>query len=390
MARQRRRGTVVPLDKGPKCTRWLVRIATGKDPVTGKYTRLNKVVHGPKRDAESVLTSLLGQQDQGVPLATGKDTLGAWLEQSLATASDLAPQTIHRARSAFKQLPPVLVSRRLRDLTAEMFTALYAELSTQGKAPGTVRYLHRCLKVHLNRAVAAGKLGLTPFRKPVILPRQEQVERTTLTGEQVARLIEATAEHRLGALWALLAVAGLRPEEALALRWSDYEDGTLQVRRALVHLPKIGFRFEPTKTKQGRSVPLPPSGIRALQRHRALQNQERLLVGSAYATEGLIFATELGRPLQWTNVSRVFRAEIKRLGLPTLRPYDLRHSHATLLLEAGVSAKVVQERLGHSSIKVTLDVYAHVTETMQADANARLEAALAGGVRQSVGNSGGA
>lgn len=217
------------------------------------------------------------------------------------------------------------------------------------------------------------------------------------------------ASDRHAALWVLLTLTGLRPEEALGLKWEDIDGTTLRVQRALVRAGE-GWHLEPTKTRQSRSVPLADMAAKALTSHRARQSQVRLQLGAEYVSRGFIFATDTGEPLHWGNVTRRhFRPMLARLarrllgepevppsvpkrerraaleawkvsnrivltraGLVGFRPYDLRHTAASLLLAAGEHPKVVSELLGHSRIALTLDTYSSVAPNLVERATDRL------------------
>lgn len=124
-------------------------------------------------------------------------------------------------------------------------------------------------------------------------------------------------------------------------------------------------------------MPLPVTLVGELRKHRITQNEERLKLGATWQNHDLVFPSKVGTPSTHSNITQVFKRVLKNAKLRTsLRLYDLRHSHATLLLKAGVHAKVVSERLGHSAIALTLDVYSHVLPSMQAEASAHLETML--------------
>lgn len=175
----------------------------------------------------------------------------------------------------------------------------------------------------------------------------------------------------------------MRPEEYLALKWSDVDlDARIAtVTRTIVWRKGGGWYFgEPKTTRSRRTVPLPESISRALKTHRAKQSEMKLKAGAYYATHNLMFATREGKPLNLRNLTlRHFRPTLKRAGLSeTFRLYDLRHTCASLLLGANEHPKIVSERLGHASITLTLDTYSHVLPTMQKGASEKLERLLYG------------
>lgn len=206
--------------------------------------------------------------------------------------------------------------------------------------------------------------------------RREEI--LPLDRDQVRALLAATREDRLEALYVVAIHCGLRQGELLGLKWEDLDldAGTLQVRRTLSSA-KEGPRFSAPKTAKGRrSVRLTPTALEALKRHSARQADEMTKADTLYKDHGLVFASMVGTPLSRHNLTRAFKAALRRAGLPqTFRFHDLRHTCATLLLGRGHHAKFVQELLGHATIAVTLDTYSHVLPGM-ADHTAAMEDAL--------------
>lgn len=176
----------------------------------------------------------------------------------------------------------------------------------------------------------------------------------------------------------VLLMTGLRPGEALGLRWEDVDGTSLRVRRAVTRGAGETYRLDSPKNGKSRVVALGDVAVRALRRQRAEQAEWKLKLGTSYDDQGLIFASSTGAIAHRRNIiKRYWRPLLKAVRLPTsLRLYDLRHSHATLLMAAGEHPKIVQERLGHSSIRLTLDTYTHVVPGMQERAAARLDEML--------------
>jgi integrase len=180
------------------------------------------------------------------------------------------------------------------------------------------------------------------------------------------------------ALMIVMLMTGMRIGEVLGLRWTDLDGSTLRIQRAVSRGHGRRHILGPTKTSQNRAVPIGDRAMRTLQRHRVTLAKWKLLMGERYQDQGLIFATATGGIIQAENLPhRAFRQLLSGAGLPAIRLYDLRHSHATLLMADGVHPKVVQERLGHSSIQLTMDTYSHVVPGMQERATEQLEALLA-------------
>jgi integrase len=195
----------------------------------------------------------------------------------------------------------------------------------------------------------------------------------TWSAELLAAFLQATENDRLGALWHLLALTGLRRGEALALAWEDVdlEKGSLAVRRALIPNGKEVVVCEPKTAHGRRLIALDPETVGVLKGQAARQSVEQATAKS-WTDTGLIFTREDGQALHPEVVSRFFRQALKRTALPTIRLHDLRHTHATLALRAGIHPKVVSERLGHATVSITLDTYSHAIPAMQGEAAARI------------------
>jgi integrase len=203
---------------------------------------------------------------------------------------------------------------------------------------------------------------------------------------EVATFLDGIVDDRLSGAWCLLATTGMRRGEVLGLRWADVDldAGVLQITRTLITTDvqrkgEPGMAWGTPKTAKGwRRVALDDGAVASLRAHRARQLGERLALGAGYADEDLVVCLVDGRPLHPKTLSYYFGRKVKRLGLPRIRLHDMRHTHATLALRAGIPARVVQERLGHANVFVTQDIYSHVDLDMQATAAARVAALVSG------------
>lgn len=173
----------------------------------------------------------------------------------------------------------------------------------------------------------------------------------------------------------------MRQGELLALHWRDVdlEDATLHIRGTLQRTRGAVMIAEPKTARSRRRVDLTTLAVDGLRRHRAAQAEERLRLGGAWLDRDLVFANEAGDYLSDSYLRRQsFWPLLERAELPHIRFHDLRHTAATLLLGRGVHPKIVSETLGHSTIAITLDLYSHVTPTMQREAAAAMDAVLRG------------
>ena len=363
---------------------WVVRVFMGRD-ANGKRRYHNKTVHGTKKDAQKYLNGALREKDLGTFVEPARFTVGEYLDRWLADAAQprLRARTYVEYENLLKRyVRPVLSERRLSDVTSLDIQALYAGMLGRKLSARTVRYTHAVLSSALKQAVKWGLLGRNPADN-VDLPRQQRQEMQALSPEQAERFRKAAAESRFGILFDFALATGMRPGEYLGLQWSDVDlkTGIVRVQRALSRTKKGTWHLaEPKTARARRSIPLPPSVLRALVTHKARQAEIQLSAGTTWQNHGLVFCTDHGEPLDERNlVVRHFKPILKAAKLSkAIRLYDLRHTCATLLLAAGENPKVVSERLGHASITLTLDTYSHVLPTMQQGAADRLEAMLFG------------
>jgi len=247
---------------------------------------------------------------------------------------------------------------------------------TGGLGPASVRRLQVTLRKALEAAVRKGMLARNPADladSPRMPPRDVTVD--VWTADELSRFIEATRTDRLAAVWRLAAMSGLRRSELVGLQWPDIDldGGWLSIRRSVVIVDGGPPHVKAPKTaKSRRTVELDNRTVSALRGWRRAQLGERLRAGDAWTSGEWVVADELGAYLRPDWLGKRFVALSRAAGLRTITIRQLRHSHATALLSAGESPKVVQERLGHSSISVTLDVYSAVLPNMQRDAVERL------------------
>ncbi len=365
---------------------WLVRVYMGQD-ANGKRKYHNKTIHGNKKDAERYLTKTLRERDLGEFVEPAKDMLKDFLDTWLETAAKprIAPGTYRSYKDIVEcYLKPQLGDKVISKLTAEEIQKTYNAMTEKGLSPRTVRYTHAVLRNALNQAIKWDKLYRNPAER-VELPKQKKEEMKVLTPEEAARFMDATVFSPHKALFSLLLSSGMRPGEALGLKWSDVDlkKKKIHVQRALSRTKGAWHLEEPKTPQSRRTIPIPPEVIEDLKEHKKEQAAQKLKAPEGtYTDYGLVFSTKTGEPLDHHNiVVRHFKPLLKDAGLPDIRLYDLRHTCATLLLMAGEHSKVVSERLGHASVTLTLDTYSHVLPDMQEKATEKLTTMLFTGSR---------
>jgi len=274
---------------------------------------------------------------------------------------------------------PHIGTVKLQKLSGSQVNALYAKLAESGRkdgkkglSPMTIHHVHSCLHKACKDAVRWGHISRNPL-DAADPPRKKgdgTKEMRTWTKEQLKAFLEAMKDERLSPLWHTVAMSGMRRGEALGLRWRDVdlENARLSVRRALIPINREVVVSEPKTAKGRRVIALDPGTVEVLKGQAACQLGEQQEWDDAWVETGLVFTQENGVALDPESVSRYFRQAVKQSMLPQIRLHDLRHTHATLALQAGVHPKVVSERLGHATVSITLDTYSHAIPAMQEEA----------------------
>ena len=257
--------------------------------------------------------------------------------------------------------------------------ALYAKLAENGRrdgntglSPMTIHHVHSCLHKACKDAVRWGHISrnLLDAADPPRKKGEGTKEMRTWTKEQLGAFLKSVADERLSPLWHTIAMTGMRRGEAIGLRWSDVdlEAGRLAVRRALIPSGREVIVSEPKTAKGRRVIAIDPGAVEILKTQAARQLDEQREWDDAWVDSGLVFTAENGAALDPESVSRYWRQAVKKAMLPRIRMHDLRHTHATLALQAGVHPKVVSERLGRATVSITLDTYSHAIPAMQEEA----------------------
>ncbi len=207
------------------------------------------------------------------------------------------------------------------------------------------------------------------------LPRVEKYETHTLSEQQAQKLLEIVQGHQLEALFILALTTGMRRGELIGLRWQDvsFEHRSISIHRTVSYVARRGFLVsEPKTATSRRKIVIPPFLIELLKQHQENQRGIRVKAGTLWMNHDLVFCNAHGEFINPASLIWTFRNFLAKAGLERIRFHDLRHSAATILLTMGVHPKVVQELLGHSSIRVTMDIYSHVLPSIQAEATEKL------------------
>lgn len=364
-------------------------------------------------EAKDAYLKLQGAVNDGTHVETvdPKQTVREYLERWLQGA------TVARRRSTVRMyrqhvedyLIPKLGTIRLRNLSPDHITGMYAELLEDGAvrrpkakdddkakdgakkapkaseekvlrplSPTTVGHTHAVLHAALVDAVKRGYLPRNPA-DGAERPKKTKRKMSVWTADEARTFLESTEADRWHPMWAVMLDRGMRREEACGLKWEDvdFDAATISIQRVRA---TVGYDVDDEETKNltsTRRIPVSRFTKAALQRQAALQADDAEKWGEAWTDSGFVFTHEDGNPVHPDRVSKVFAKHVTRAKVRRIRLHDLRHTCASLLLKAGIHPKVVQELLGHKTITITLDTYSHLLPGLQEGAAETIGAMLA-------------
>jgi len=367
---RRDQGNIRERSKG----RWEIRVELGRGQ-DGKRKRKIVQFRGNKTEASKKLRELLTSLDKGIPMGTQKITFGGWLSKWMLeyVVPNKRQKTIERYEGLIqKHIAPDLGRIELTKLTPSEIRTLEAKLTAQGMAPKGVELVHAVISGAYRYALQED----VAWRNPAKAVTPPKVIRTEVVPPEIARVKEilrlAEAEgHPLFACLYLIAYTGLRRGEALGLRHQDLnlEAGVISIVQTVGRSLHKGVLVEPTKnTYSRRSLDLDDDTLAVLRAHIGKQMLHRMELDGAYEDHGLVFPDGLGKPLNPMTVTRAFQSFARRVGLEGAKPHDLRHFHASVMLQNGQSLLLVSKRLGHASIATTGDIYGHLLPGWQKEA----------------------
>jgi len=360
---------------------WQITLDTGNG-ADGRRRRHFETVHSTRKsDAQKRLTELLASLDKGVYTLPSHLTLREYLDRWVKdyVQPNLSPRTAEGYEHICNHhFVPCLGNIKLSGLKPEHLQHYYSEKLSNGLSAQTVRHHHTCLHKALQTGVEWGLLARN-IADAATPPRAQQPEMQTWDEDEITTFLEAARQTPYFALFHTALFTGMRRSEFLALRWCDLDLLLCQlyVTRSL-HVLKGGRVVirQPKSAKGRRMIALSPVTVSVLRDHREKQALEWVILGAQLKDDDLVFSDPEGKPLLPNTVTHAWIKLVRCTRLKPIRLHDARHSHASILLKLGTHPKIVQERLGHASIQVTLDTYSHVAPGLQEAAAARFDQAF--------------
>lgn len=361
---------------------WEGRITVGFDPDTGKQVQ-KSVTGKTQKEVAQKLQEIAVEVNRGTYTMPSKMTVKDWLTiWTKEYMEDVKESTAFLyTRYVDKYIVPKLGAIKLEALTTPAVQAFYNGLihPKEGITPlsaKTVKNIHGALHKALQQAVLVGYLRTNPVDacKP---PRVVRKEMHPLEEDQVSTFLAAIQGHPHEYLYKIVLFTGLREGEVLGLTWDcvDFERGSLLIKQQLRREQKKGgqYYFSSPKNGKSRTLTLAPSVLQLFRLQKLRQNGFRAEAGELWEDRNLVFSNQIGGYLSYRTVYDCFKRVVAKIGTPTTRFHDLRHTYATMAIRAGDDIKTVQENLGHATAAFTLDIYGHVTAGMRQDSANRME-----------------
>jgi len=381
-------GHIEQISKGS----WTIIVEAGRDPATNKRKRIKKAFHGRKEEAKKEMARLIAELEKGTYIEPSGLTLAQYIKSWMEDYGKLklSPTTYRRySKIVDLRLIPWLGSISLDKIRPYHVQKFYKRVIEEGRmdkkggplSAASIIYHHRVLRRILE---VAYKHGIIPrnVADQVDIPipnddgKDDKDRVEFLTGSQV-KVLEGSAKNTpyFGIVFVGVRT-GLRRGELLALQWKniDLQGGTLTVRRSLAYTPDTGTIFKGPKNKRScRTIDISEEVIIYLRRHHKRQAERKLKQGEEYEDNDLVFCRTNGKPMHPDSVSSWFPVFLEKNKLPRLNFHCLRHTHASLLLALGEDIKLISKRLGHSSVRITYDIYSHLLPEAQKEAVSKLD-----------------
>jgi integrase len=372
--------------------RWIALLTTGYDIVDGRRRRRRKKFVAATRGAvQRKLTEALREQQTGGIVPMQRDSLGAFLKRFPAQlrAAGRSAKTISSYEWIIRTyIDPVLGRIPLTQLRQTHINDFMERKLEAGLSARTVAYCHAIIRSALSRAVKDGLVSRNAAKSatPPAQRRGSSIE--PLSVEDARRFLDAVKDSRWEALYSAAIALGLREGEALGLEWTgiNMDAGTLTVTQTVKRIPGAAKRTpgagllleKVAKTpKSLRTLELPSFAVRSLIAHKATQAMDRALAGERWQEHGLVFPSTIGKPMEPRNLLRHFHKTLEKLAIERRRFHDLRHTAASLMLAQGATLHEVAKILGHTTTRLTEDLYGHIYKAAKREIAMRMDQALA-------------
>jgi integrase len=354
----------------------------GRDPITKKRTQFKRSGFESKQEAKVALATLQLELENGSTKKKTNVTFGDYVNEWFDSKKiKLKPSTKSNYEEQIKNsILPILGALKLNEFNDNTVQHFINTLhNDRGLSPATIRATYGMVREIVYSASRKGYIS-DNLLHDISLPRETKKLRVW-NDEQIQTFLNAPEKilnlTRLFIGYSISLQTGMRMGEVLGLTWSDidFDKKIIRIRQTLTKIDDVTYGFiEEGKTASAiRIIYIPDSLIKSLREHKSLIEKERKVLGSEYSNYNLVVCTRSGNWVHPNNFRRGFKVIVEQLDIPMIRVHDLRHTHATFLLNHSVNPKIIQERLGHKNINITLQTYSHALPSMQLEAASKFD-----------------
>ncbi|GAJ38945.1 site-specific integrase [Saccharococcus caldoxylosilyticus] len=357
------------------------RIDVGKDPFTGKRKQASFGPFRTKTEAKKELLKIKNQVDDGSYFKESTEDFSMFMERWFNTSYKRTVEiTTAKSREYVirNHIMKYFQHKKINEITTFDIDSFYVDKLDSGYSGAYIRQMHNLLNQAFDQAVRWSLIKVNPVKnaKP---PKVKSEEKITWTVDEVNRFLNLIKNSSTEIPYLLAIFTGMRRGEVLGLKWDDvdFENKKIRIKRSLCFVSGKGLIFKEPKTKKSkRQISISQHVVNVLKKHKQKQEFQKEKLGTQYQDNNLIVCTDDGKPLDPRNLLRQFYRLIEEANVPRISFHDLRHTHATILMQQGENPKVVSDRLGHSRVGITLDLYSHVSDDLQEQAAEKFENAL--------------
>ena len=356
-----------------------ITVTGERDPLTGKRPRIYKTVRGTAKEAKATMRQMIVDMERGDIIKRTKKTVGQWLDEWMEL---YLPNVEETTKIGYKgkircYLKPALGDILVESLRAPHVQKMINDMLARGLSPKNIRDTYNNINAAMKKAVVLRMIPFNPC-EGVVLPKLKRYRAKVYDVSMIHKLLDAAKDTDMYLPILLCVTAGLRRGELLALRWEhiDFQNNLLKVRSNMVR-GEEDYIIKAPKSEAGiRDIRLGEEVMAVLRKEKIKYTTDMFAYGRGFQNLGFVIRQEDGSPLRPDSMSRKWRRFLEEYNLPSIRFHDLRHSNATALIQAGVNPRVVQQRLGHSDVNITLNTYTHVLPEMDIDAAEKLDSIM--------------
>ena len=368
-------GNIVERIRGNGAKKYEITVEGERDLLTGKRNRMYKTV-GSMKEAKAVMRQMIVDMERGVAVRKLPKKISEWLDEWLEL---YLPNIEETTRIGYRTkinnyIKPALGDIYLQSLRAEHVQKMVNDMIARGLSPKNIRDTYNNINAAMKKAVILRMIPFNPC-EGVVLPKLKRYKAKVYDLEMIHRLLDVAKGTEMYLPILLCVTAGLRRGELLALRWHniDFKNNVLQVRSNMVR-GEEDFIIKSPKTEAGiRDIRVGSEVMAVLREERKRYLEDAIMQGIGFQNLNFVIHQKNGAPIRPDSMSQKWRRFLENNRLPSIRFHDLRHSNATALIQAGVNPRVVQQRLGHSDVNITLNTYTHVLPEMDMDAAEKLD-----------------